>query len=358
MSDKPLNLKGQLEDHGIVLDCKYSFNPVRQFAPQRKKLKNFFMDLDGTQACNRFKWVGTPSYFPAFLIEAMLYTRTRLAFFKRGVEFKILPYVANGDLNDYGLATKIKPIAYNGGAMKEKAPQWQDVSDAEVKEIEYFGDSENSENKCVLLFDRYGALKSFAGSEVLPKILLQETIIDEIVNRLSMLNINLVNSQGKTVILVKDPKQQATVERALNDLYASDKAFGMAKSMFEVQVINNTVTNDQQNIWEDTMSWNNLRLEGLGITNNGLFNKKERQITGEVNSNEEQTQITGDAYFRARKEFVELVKKTFANDPDFQRDFANFDVIDLRKAQDNNESKDKEQQEREDADDGSDNFNF
>ena len=354
-NDKKLNLKGQLEEHGIILDCKYSFNPVRQFAPQRRKLKMFMQDLDSVQACNRFKWVGLPSYIPDFIIEQMLYTRSKLAFCKVGTEFVILPYVANGTLNRYGLATKIKTISYNGETGKEKEPDYESADGVE-KDVEYFGDNENSENKCVLLFDRFGGYRQSTGPALLPKALLQNTIIDEIVNRLSMLNINLVNSQGKTVILVKDPKQQATVERALDDLYQSDKAYGMVKSMFDVQVINNTIQNDQQAIWEDTMSWNNLRLEGLGITNNGLFNKKERQITGEVNSNGEQTQITGDAYYYARKSFVELVKKTFKGDPDFDRDFADFDVIDLR--QPKKAENQAENQDEEDDDNGSDNFNF
>ena len=344
-----------MEEHGIILDCKYSFNPVRQFAPQRRRLKQFIQDLDSVQACNRFKWVGVPSYLPDFIIEQMLYTRSKLAFCKVGNEFVLLPYVANGDLNRYGLATKIKTISYNGETGKEKEPSYEDTFGIE-KTVEYFGDSEDSYNKCVLLFDRFGGYRQSTGPAILPKALLQNVIIDEIVNRLSMLNINLVNSQGKNVILVRDPKQQAVVEKALDDLYASDKAYGMVKSMFEVQVINNTVQNDQQNLWEDTMSWNNLRLEGLGITNNGLFNKKEREITGEINSNGEQTQITGDAYYKARKYFVETVKKTFGNDPDFKRDFAGFDVIDLRQPQ--TTEKNKQNDDMEDEDNDSDNFNF
>ena len=356
MNKKQCNAQSQLEDHGIILDCKYSFNPVRTFAPQRKELKNFIMDLDSVQACNRFEWVGVPSYLPKFMIEQMLYTRSKLAFFKRGKEFKLLPYVADATLNDYGLSTKMRPIAYNGDSMQKKEPSYEEIDNTEEKEIEYFGDSENSDNKCVLLFDRFGGFRTSTGPAILPKVILQNTICNEIVNRLSMLNINLVNSQGKNVILVRDPKQQATVEKALDDLYASDKAYGMVKSMFEVQVINNTVENDQQNLWEDIMSWNNLRLEGLGITNNGLFNKKEREITGEINSNGEQTQITGDAYYKARKYFVETVKKTFGNDPDFKRDFAGFDVIDLRQPQ-TTEKGDKND-DMEDEDNDSDNFNF
>lgn len=355
MANTQCHIKDQLEEHGIILDGKWAFNPIRTYKPNRIKLKNFFTDLDSTQACNRFKWVGGPKYFAKYIIEQKLYTRSALVFFKDKLTktFKLLPFTRVGKLNEDGFIVKVRPIPYNG--------ETEDIKEATGEGTDYnvdnYGDLENDENKCVILYDRINVFSKNSGG--IPKAILQDTIITEIVNRLSFLNINLVNSQGKNIILVKDPKQAKAVERSLESIYASDKSFSILKSNFEVQVINNEIDYQEQALWEDAMSWNNLRLEGLGINNNGLFNKKERQITGEQNANEEQTEIMTDAFYEARKLFIEQIKETFKNDEDFKRDFADFNVIDTRVNSNKNNAKNS--QNTDDSEEGEneyDNINF
>lgn len=333
---KTCNAAAQLEEYGVCLDAKYAFNPVAVYKPKRTKIKQFFLDLDGTQASNRFKWVGLPKTIPADLIEQMLYHRGTLVFFKEGTEFRILPYVSSGSLNLYGQMDAVKPLPYNGGALKSNDTTDYMSLDAVPVTIDYYGDSDN-DRRGVILYDRINGFS--LNNKVVPKVFLQETIVEEITNRLAFLNINLVNSQGKNIILVKDPKQASAIERALENVYSSDKSFALVKSMFEVQVINNQIDYKEQELWEDAMSWNNLRLQGLGIENNGLFNKKERMITGESNRNSEQTGVIDDAFIAARKLFVENVKMIFGSDPDFKEQFKNFDVIDLRKQKQEKEQK-------------------
>lgn len=327
-SDQNCKIKNQLEEHGIVLDSKYAFNPVRQFAPKRKQLLTFMYDLDSTQACNRFKWENTPNYFPEFLAEQMAYNRAVLAFFKRGSEFKLLPCVVNGSLNDYGIALKVKPIAYNGETSPNKTPDYNTLNTEELNVITY-GD-EAAENKCVLFYDRYNGFRGGKGTGIVPTALTQRTVIDEIVNRMCFLNINLVNSQGKNIILCRDPKQVNALEKSLSSVYNSDKSYAIAKTTFDVQVINNEIKYDEQALWEDIMSWNNLRLEKLGIDNNGLFNKKERMLVNEQNVNTQSNEVVTDAYYEARKDFVKRINETFGNDPDFKRDWGKFNIVDLR----------------------------
>ena len=346
MSDKKCYLKNQLEEHGVILDSKWAFNPVSVYKPQRRKLKIFMQDLDSTQACNRFKWVGVPSYLPVWRIEQMLYMRGALMFYKLGNEFKLMPFVSNGDLNEYGLATKIKPITYNGTSQAIKIPSYENVNTNEYV-VDNYGDID-SDNKCVILYDRVNGFNNTSG--IMPKFTLQDTIIDEIITRLSFLNINLVNSQGKNIILVKEPKQKSAVEKALNNIYDSDKSYAIVKSMFDVQVINNEIKYEEQSIWEDAMSWNNLRLAGLGIDNNGLFNKKERQLNAESSANSEQIEVVTDAFYEARKLFIKQVKETFKNDEDFKRDFAGLDCIDLRVEKEEKQQKEERKDKGEDAD--------
>lgn len=332
---KTMNAKTQLEENGVILDGKWSLDAFGCYKPKRRLLQQYLYDLDGTQAVNRFRFLGVEnSLIPWEKVEQMLYHRGQLALFKQGTEYKLLPFVANGGLNEYGNMTKIKPLPYNGSSADLTMKNYDAVNGSEYYVDEYGdlvdenGNDIDVSNKAVILFDRQNGYTK--NGFLLSKAYLQRVVIDELANRLSFLNINLVNSQGKNIILVKDPKQAKAVERALQSIYGSDKSYSIVKSMFDVKVINNEIKYEEQSLWEDAMSWNNLRLQGLGIDNNGLFNKKERQLTIESSSDSEQTEVITDAFYEARKDFVKKAIRVFGNDPDFQRQFENFRVVDLR----------------------------
>ena len=319
---KTCSMESQLEENGVVLDCKWAFNPVGVYKPQRQKIKQLLLDMDGMEACNRFKWLISSPTIPKERIEQMLYFRSALVFFKQGKEFRLLPFVATGSLNLYGIMDKVQPIAYNGGL--DNKSQRKNIG----AEIYINQEDEKDTTKGIILYDRQNGYVSTSGT--IPTMVLQEYVINEMANRFSFLNINLVNSQGKNIILVKDPKQKASVERTLNSLYASDKAYALVKSMFDVQVINNSIDYEEQSIWEDITSWNNLRREHLGINNQGLFNKKERQLQIQNMQTQDGTETISDGYYESRKKFVEDVKRVFGDDPDFKEQFKQFDVVDLR----------------------------
>ena len=341
-------MKDQLEENGVMLDAKWAFNPVRVYAPQRRKLETFMQCMDSTEACNRFKWEGVSKYIPKQLIEPLVYKRNALMLHKEGKEYRLLPFVSNGKLNSYGLFTKCKPIPLNANTTSKN---YDSYSASEYDVYNFADDTDGTfENKAVILYDRIDAFTRSNGS--VPMIDLQNVIIREIVNRLSFLNINLVNSQGKNIILIKDPKQAPVIEKALNNVYNSDKSFSLVKSKFDVQVINNEIEYKEQELWEDIMSWNNLRLQNLGINNNGLFNKKERLYSGESDANDEQSEVITDAYFEARKFFVKQAIECFGEDPDFKEQFAGFKVVDLRV--ENAKKEDKKQDAKKEEEDGGD----
>lgn len=343
-------LKDQLEENGVCLDAKWAFNPVKAYAPQKRSLLTYMQSIDSAEACNRFKWVGTSKAIPSQFIEQFLYRRGALMFYKEGNEFRLLPFVANGKLNLYGFFTKVKPVPFNSKVTTKNYDNYTE------KDYDVYNYEDDTGKNAVILYDRIDGFTRTNGP--IPTLDLQQIVIREIVNRLCFLNINLVNSQGKTIILVKDPKQASVVNKALENVYNSDKAYSIVKSKFDVQVINNEIEYQEQQLWEDVMSWNNLRLQGLGITNNGLFNKKERLYSGESDSNDEQTEVLTDAFFEARKLFVKQVKECFGKDPDFQKQFEGFDVIDLRVEQKKKEQQQKNKNNEEEDEGGADDDNI
>lgn len=319
---KTLTEEAVLEPY-IARSSKYAVNPKYTYSPNREKLKRFLKNLDSVQACNRFEWVNCPKSIPAFRIEQMLYNRGGLVFFKQGNQFRLLPFFANEELNMYGLMKKCTPIAYNG-SMADLDKNASEKGISEPLTIDNYGTDANIEGKAVVLFDRDNAFMYSGGVE--PIAIAQNEAIEQIVNRLCVLNVNLINSQGKNIIIVKDGKQANAVDKNLQELFNSDNPYAVAKANYDINVINNTIDYKEQEIWEDIMSWNNWRLANLGIQNSGLFNKKERQLSSEIDTQNEQINDVLNAFYKARKRFIQQIRETFKDDEDFKEQCANFDV--------------------------------
>ena len=320
---KTLNEEAVLSPY-IYKASKYAMNPVGNFSPKRDDLVLFLKNLDSVQACNRFEWKGCPKSIPAFRIEQMLYNRGALVFFKQGNQFRLLPFYTNEELNMYGLMKGVTPIAYNGSVADITKDRESKALHTPLS-VDNFGTDENLDGKAVILFDRDNAYMSSNG--VTPIAIHQTKAIEQIVNRLCVLNVNLVNSQGKNIIIVKDPKQANAVDKQLKDFFNSDSPYAVAKANYDINVINNTIEYQEQAIWEDIMSWNNWRLANLGIQNSGLFNKKERQISGEVDTQNTQVDDVLNAFYKSRKRFIEQIRETFKDDADFQEQCKDFDVV-------------------------------
>lgn len=326
MSKKIKTLTEEAVLSKVIDTNKYSCNPKYYYNPDREALTQFMRNLDSVQACGRFKWKNAPKSIPAFRIEQMLYNRGALVFFKQGNQFRLLPFYPSTELNCYGLLKSVTPIPYNGVALKSTDNNGKDVKSFTAKPliVANYGTDEKIEGKAVVLFDRENAFITSGGIE--PIAIHQNQAIEQIVNRLCTLNVNLINSQGKNLIVIKDAKQASAVEKNLDVLYNTDTPFAVAKANYDVEIINNTIEYKEQQIWEDIMSWNNWRLANLGIQNSGLFNKKERQLTSEVDVQNEQVSIILNEFYNSRKEFIKQINEVFKNDPDFIEQCTGFDV--------------------------------
>lgn len=314
-----LQHKDALEAQGIDVDGKLpSFLP-KLFTTDMDGLARYMRDIDSQQFIRRYKWRGLPKNIPAWRVEQMLYFRGSVALFKAGKEFYILPYASTKGINAIGLPNAIKPVCYNGALPDEKGEYKNDklYFDKELP-INNYG-LYNPDAKAVILYDKYNAVVNPTG--VVSRWAYVQPILHEICNRFAYLAINIRNSQGKFLIICKDEKTAKVVNQQLDELFASTKNYALIRTMFEVQVISNQVDYQEQQIWEDIASWNSLRLEGIGVEHNGLFNKKERQINGELSGVKNQTNAILLNGLKARQDFVEQAKELFGEDKDFQDQF-------------------------------------
>lgn len=309
-----LQHKDALEAAGVNVSGKPSFLP-ELYTTDMDGLARYMRDIDSLQYIQRYKWKGLPKNIPSWRVEQMLYYRGSLALFKAGKEYYILPYASTKGINLIGLPNAIQPVSFNGEAPEKDGARL--LGDKELVINNKGGYDENAD--AVILYDKYNAIVNPTG--VVSRWAMVLPILHEICNRFAYLGINLRNSQGKYLIICKDEKTAGVVSQQLDQLFASAKNYALVRSMFEVQVINNQVDYQEQQIWEDIASWNSLRLEGIGVEHNGLFNKKERQINGELSGVKNQTNAILLNGLKARQDFVEQAKELFGNDPDFKEQF-------------------------------------
>ena len=315
-----LHQRDQLEAAGINLSGRPDFLPTL-FTTDMNGLARYMRDIDSQQYIQRYKWHGLPKNIPDWRLEQMLYYRGSLALFKAGKEFFILPYASTKGINLIGLPNAIQPVSFNGETPEKDGARLLGDKELIINNKGAYDEKADA----VILYDKFNAITNPTG--VVSRWAMVLPILHEICNRFAYLGINLRNSQGKYLIICKDEKTAGVVSEQLDQLFASAKNYALVRSMFEVQVINNQVDYQEQQIWEDIASWNSLRLEGLGVEHNGLFNKKERQINGELSGVKNQTNAILLNGLKARQVFVDQAKELFGDDPDFNEQFgADFGV--------------------------------
>lgn len=327
---KILNDKGALESAGVLSIEDYK--PSKIFTTDMTALAAYWRDLDCQRFISRYEWHGLPKNIPAWRLEQMLYYRGSLVLYKVGKDFFLLPYACTKGVNLIGLPNAIYPVSYNG----EKTDDSQVVKGIDLS-INNKGEF-NGNAKAVILYDRYNG---FWTSGQLARYALSLPIIQEICNRLAFGGINLINSQGKYVIVCKDEKAARVVEKQLDELMNSTSNYALIRSMFEIQIINNKVDYQEQQIWEDVASWNSLLCDGIGVQHNGLFNKKERTIEGELSGANTQTNLILMNGLKARRDFVIQVKELFGEDPDFKEQFGEDFGVDLSTLENYQEQEDR-----------------
>lgn len=310
--------KDQLINAGVIGDKDYL--GISLYTTDMTMLAEYMRDIDCQQYMQRYKWKGLPKNIPAWRLEQMMYFRGSVALFKVGKDFFMLPYAMDGGINLIGLPNSITPVTFNGQKPTEDGKAFFGSKKLAITNTGEF----DPEAEAVILYDKYTNIVMPTG--VVSRAAMSLPIIHEICNRFAYLGINLRNSQGKYVILCKDEKTAKVVDQQLNEMFNSTKNYALIRTMFEVQVINNQVDFMEQQIWEDIASWNSLRLEGIGVEHNGLFNKKERQINGELSGVKNQTNAILLNGLKARQDFIEQAKLIFGNDPDFNEQFAGLSV--------------------------------
>lgn len=311
MKKRPMSQANLLRNEGVaalgtMIDSKKKFNPVGYYNPDRSKYNLIWTNYDMNQCCSRYIWKNLPNGLTSWNLERMIYFRGTVAGFKFAGRVYILPYVmATPSINPYGLPSKIKPITYNGQAVSGK-------NDFFAKNFELPVDvtgNESNDYDAVLLYD---SIPYSPSGNAPSRFALNQIIIDEIANTFARVNINIVVSNKKILLQVKDPKQRDVVQAELETIFGNDCPFGIITSPLEASSIQSTNDYNADDLFNTLKNYDGIRCSMSGISSKGFgAEKKERLVTGELTGAEEEKDLILDMGYDLRKLFAEQCNKKF-----------------------------------------------
>ena len=310
MKQRPNSQANLLRTQGVPALGNYSttgtnFNPIGFYKPEKSKYKEIWTNYDFTQCCSRYVWEDLPNGLTSWNIERMLYFRGSLAGFKFAGKVYILPYVIRGGLNAYGVPTAIKPMTYNGQAAHGRNDFFS--TDFELN-VDTYGDERDSYS-AVLLYDNipYGQ-----GGGAVSRFYYNQIIINEICDTFARININVVVSNKKILLQIKDAKQKSIIEKELEIAFGSDSPFAVITSPLEAQTIQNTSDFNADELFNTIKNYDAIRCFMNGISSKSFGNdKKERLVSGELAGAEEEKSLILDMGLEMRQLFCDLCNKKF-----------------------------------------------
>lgn len=255
-------------------------------------------DLDLQQVLSRYKWTGLPETMPELFIERLLYYRGSACLFFKNGQLCCLPYAIDGELNIYGYPTRVEPVAINGDKIG-------------MKPLNVYPNGEPNKNgKAVIIYDR---APEFLSGLTTPMAVLKDNIFDLSSTILNKGNVNLINSVKKMVYQVDQESQANQARKDINTALNSNDPFVVTikGTGSEGEVLNSDIENETEKIMQYFSSINNLRCYLSGIKNNGMFEKMERQVVGELTGNEYQTNLILESGLQFRKRAIEDLKKIY-----------------------------------------------
>ena len=299
---KVLTYEAQLAEQGIELKRlrwllehreELAHMPIRDYTAE-------LIDLDLNQCVSRYKWNGLPEYIPEGMIETLLYARgSACLFFEDGI-LCCYPYAIEGKLNPYGYPTAVEPVAINGDRIGKK------------KLNTYPNGKPNKKAQAVIIYDRAPSLLS---GLVAPRLVQNRDILELMSKALIKGEVNLDNSVKKLVYEVESEGQASETRKEVNvALNSTDPFVIVTKDKTATNngnVFNSGVENETAEIMQFFSSVNNYRCYKAGIKNNGVFEKMERVVTGELTGNEYQTNLILETGLAFRKRALEDLKKVY-----------------------------------------------
>lgn len=308
--NRPMSQANLLRNEGVpalgsFIDENKTNNPIGFYNPDKDNYKQIWTNYDMNQCISRYVWEDLPNGLTSWNLERMLYFRGTLCGFKFAGNVYILPYTPLGGLNPYGLPVRVKPITYNGQAVAGKNEFFSETFELPVDQV----GNATDEYGAVLLYD---SVPYSPGAISPSRYYLNQIIIREMSDVFARININVVVSNKKILLKVKDKKQSEVVRKELEIAFGSDSPFGIITGELPVEAVQNANDYNADDLFNTIKNYDAIRcfMSGISSKNFGT-EKKERLVSGELAGAEEQKNLILDLGFDLRKQFCDLCNAKF-----------------------------------------------
>ena len=275
-------------------------------------MNNFFLMKELKEYVGRFKWTGLPLGLNQNILETMVYYKGQLCFFKVAEQYYILPFVYTGQINHYGIQTSLIPISFNGTVEDDINKTTNFAGQKHAYVYEKGGMTDYPIEDIAVVF------KSGSGiflNRVLPTIVATDQIRNKLIENLILVRYNLILSQPMKYINVANEAAAKSIQQQADTLIRDILNGNVVNTIVGNLVFEDVNTSPPklgpQELWQSFASLDSLRMEYLGILNNGVFEKRERNLTDEVAGKQTVSKlILGDDLWN-REMFCTLINQVF-----------------------------------------------
>lgn len=291
--------------------------------------QEYFMamrEIDAQRAMGRYVWDGLPDELTGWQLENMLYHRASLLGFFWAGKLYVLPYAQSQGINEYGLPIAGRAISYNGAGPDNTDPEHEFVDHdfyiisgshtTEYIERKSDGSTISHPTEAAILCDR---IPFFNPNQAqISQFVIGENILREQCDIMGRIDINIKNSNLKLVFTARDEMSRAALEKALAYVYGSELPFTVITQEnydnVSNQLFQTRIELETQGMFEAWQSYDAIRRTMLGLPNSGPFEKKERKITGELDS-DSPTDVILDNGLQMRRLWLAQMKVVYAREP-------------------------------------------
>ena len=294
-----------------------------QETPLKDNIKRNIKLIDEAVAIKRYKWSGLPYGLNADLIEKVLYRYGQGAFFYMEADQKyyFLPYALDPSENStgidcYGRYTGITPVPYGGGtnADGKQQPWIQGLHLTPVYDLPIFQlDYDDLVKSCVILKDYTNPMSQ----TLIPRMLLQDAIIEVESECIPMMRTALRNSTGVIGMRVGDEAEEANVEyasRAIDYAALTGKKFVPIVGHLEFQELTGGDVAKSEEFLLAMQSLDNFRLGQYGVGEGSVFEKKAHVLEAEQDMNQGNIGLVYNDGLELRQEMCNIGNLLFGLD--------------------------------------------
>jgi len=298
-------------------------NPVgKTDSKDRQLLMRMMAHKHMIETIERFEWKNLPPELPSDLIERILYFRYKGALFCYNEKYYFLPFALKGEIDSYGRYIAISPVLFTGQWKVSDGKITEDISFISGKTFKVIYDQEGADKELdemdLLEFDDKAVILTDSSLEVsqdyVPMNYLIRPIVEQLADILVLVNIDLISSAKMFYVVAKDPEQKEAIEKEFRDLdnrILNGKRVVVLTSQTDLKELMGTSVKDTARYFQSYQSIENLRKDIIGIDNGGTFMKQEHTTEMETEANTSGGSYVLNNALRMRKEFCDIVNKTF-----------------------------------------------